>query len=250
MAMGTRKPAQDRTFFTMDDLPRAPTVPFYDQLNKVLDEAGFDTFVEDTCNEYYHERLGRPSLAPGVYFRCLLLGYLLGLTSERRIALDICDSLSLRAFLGYEFGNDTPDHSTLSRTRTRIALEAHTKVFEWVLERLREAGLAEGAKVGVDATTLEANAALETLRRKDSGEQYQAFILRLAEASGLESPTREELIDFDKKRKPKKLSNEEWEHPVDPDARVAKMKDGATDMAHKAKCEYSHLSQNVYCAVM
>lgn len=235
MAMGTRKPAQDRTFFTMDDLPRAPTVPFYDQLNKVLDEAGFDTFVEDTCNEYYHERLGRPSLAPGVYFRCLLLGYLLGLTSERRIALDICDSLSLRAFLGYEFGNDTPDHSTLSRTRTRIALEAHTKVFEWVLERLRAAGLAEGAKVGVDATTLEANAALETLRRKDSGEQYQAFILRLAEASGLESPTREELIDFDKKRKPKKLSNEEWEHPVDPDARVAKMKDGATDMAHKAE---------------
>ena len=153
------------------------------------------------------------------------------------IALSICNSLSLRAFLGYEFGNDTPDHSTISRTRTRIALEAHTEVFQWVLERLRQAGLAEGAKGGVDATTLEASAALDTLRRKDSGEDYDAFVRRLAEASGLQSPTREELIDSDKKRKPRKLSNEEWEHPVDPDARVAKMKDGATDMAHEAKCE-------------
>ena len=235
MAMGRHKPVQGCTFFTADDLPQAPTVPFYEQLNEVLDKAGFDTFVEDICSAYYHERLGRPSLPPGTYFRIMLLGYLMGLTSERGIALIISDSLSLRAFLGCEFGNSTPDHSTISRTRQRLPLESHSDVFGWVLKQLQEAGLAEGSQVGVDATTLEANAALATLQRKDSGEHYEAFVRRLAEASGLQSPTREELIDFDRKRKPKKLSNEEWEHPVDPDARVAKMKDGATDMAHKAE---------------
>ena len=235
MAMGTRKPVQGSTFVAVADLPQAPTVPFYEQLNEVLDEAGFDRFVEDTCSEYYHERLGRPSLPPGTYFRILLLGYLLGLTSERGIALSISDSLSMRGFLGLGITDSTPDHSTVSRTRQRIALEAHSDVFGWVLERLQEAGLAKGATVGVDATTLQANASLSTLQRKDSGEDYDAFVRRLAEASGLQTPTREELIDFDRKRKPKKLSNEEWEHPVDPDARVGKMKNGATDMCHKAE---------------
>ncbi len=235
MAMGTRKPVQAFTFVAVVDLPEAPTVPFYEQLNEVLDEAGFDRFVEDTCSEYYHERLGRPSLPPGTYFRILLLGYLLGLTSERGIALSISDSLSIRAFLGLGLTDSAPDHSTISRTRQRIALEAHSDVFGWVLERLQEAGLAKGSTVGVDATTLQANASLSTLQRKDSGEDYEAFVLRLAEASGLKSPTREELIDFDRKRKPKKLSNEEWEHSVDPDARVGKMKNGGTDMCHKAE---------------
>ena len=250
MAMGTRKPLQGFTFLTVDDMPKAPTVPFYNELNKVLDEAGFDDFVEDTCREYYDERLGRPSLPPGTYFRILLIGFLMGFDSERRIALQICDSLSLREFLGFDYGTQAPDHSTISRTRQRIALEAHKEVFAWVVGQLREAGLAEGCKVGVDATTLAASAALNSLQRKDSGEDYEAFVRRLAEASGLQSPTREELIDFDRKRKPKKLSNKEWEHPVDPDARVAKMKDGATDMAHKAKCAKSHLALNVNCAVM
>ena len=250
MAMGTRKPVQAFTFVAVGDLPQAPTVPFYEQLNEVLDEAGFDRFVEDTCSEYYHERLGRPSLPPGTYFRILLLGYLLGLTSERGIALSISDSLSIRAFLGLGLTDSAPDHSTISRTRQRIALEAHSDVFKWVLERLQEAGLAKGSTVGVDATTLQANASLSTLQRKDSGEDYEAFVRRLAEASGLQTPTREEVIEFDRKRKPKKLSNEEWEHPVDPDARVAKMKNGATDLAHKAKCDFAHLALNVHSAVM
>ena len=235
MAMGTRKPLQGFTFLTVDDMPKAPTVPFYNELNKVLDAAGFDDFVEDTCREYYDERLGRPSLPPGTYFRILLIGFLMGFDSERRIALQICDSLSLREFLGFDYSTQAPDHSTISRTRQRIALEAHKEVFAWVVGQLREAGLAAGCKVGVDATTLAASAALNSLQRKDSGEDYEAFVRRLAEASGLKSPTREELIDFDRKRKPKKLSNKEWEHPVDPDARVAKMKDGATDMAHSAE---------------
>ena len=238
--MGKRKPVQSFTFLTLDDLPQAPTVTFYEQVNEVLDRAGFDAFVEDTCSEYYHERLGCPSLPPGTYFRIMLLGNLLGITSKRGLALSISDSLSLRAFLGCELGNSTPDHSTISRTRQRLPLDAHSDVFGWVLKQLQEAGPAEGSLVGMDATTLQANAALGTLQRKDSGEGYEAFVRRLAEASGLKSPTREELIDFDRKRKPKKLSNEEWEHPVDPDARVAKMKTGATDMCHKAKCEDSH----------
>ena len=208
------------------------------------------TSSSNTCSEYYHARLGCPSLPPGTYFRILLIGFLLGFDSECRIALQICDSLSLREFLGCGYGTQTPDHSTISRTRQRIALEAHKEVFAWVLGQLREAGLAAALKVGVDSATLEANAALQTLDRKDTGEDYEAFVRRLAEASGLESPTCEELIDFDRKRKPKKLSNKEWKHPVDPDARAAKMKDGATDIAHLAKCDFAHLPGNVNCAVM
>ena len=170
MAMGTKKVEQTALFLTAADLPAAPTLPFYEKLNAMLAQAGFDDYVERLCRAVYAERLGRPSLAPGVYFRLLLLGYLLGIDSERRIALQACDSLSLRQFLGYALQEATPDHSTLSRTRRRIPLETHAEVFAWVLGRLREAGLANGKLVAVDSTTLEANAALETLRRKDTQE--------------------------------------------------------------------------------
>ena len=178
-----------------DDLPRAPTVPLYDQLNRLLDRDGFDDFAAKTCSEFHADKLGRPSLPPGAYFRMLLLGYLLGLDSERRIALQVRDSLSLREFLGYGLHESTPDHSTLSRTRQRISLEAHRKVFAWAVQRLQAGGLADGRTVGLDATTLEASAALRMLQRKDSGEDCDEFVQRLAEASGLETPTREELLD-------------------------------------------------------
>ena len=170
MAMGKRKQVQECAFLMADDLPRAPTVPFYDRLNRLLQQDGFDDFAAKTCSEFYADKLGRPSLPPGAYFRMLLLGYLLGLDSERRIALQVRDSLSLREFLGYGLHESTPDHSTLSRTRQRISLEAHRKVFGWVLQRLQAAGLARGRTVGVDATTLEVGAALRMLQRKDSGE--------------------------------------------------------------------------------
>ena len=235
MAMGTRKSEQTPLFLCADDLPETPTLPFYEQLNELLDQAGFDDFVEGLCRPCYASSLGRPSLAPGVYFRLLLLGYLLGIDSERGLALRAADSLSLRRFLGYALVEATPDHSTISRTRRRIPLATHEAVFGWVLGRLRAAGLANGAAVGVDSTTLEANAALQTLRRKDSKESYREFVVGLAEQAGETVTTVEELIDFDRNRQGKTLSNKEWESRSDPDARVAKMKDGGTDMAHKAE---------------
>ncbi len=232
--MGTRKIKQPPLFLMADDLPVAPTTPFFHKLAQVLEQLGFDEFVERTCAPFYIAGQGRPSLPPGVYFR-MLLGYLMGCDSERRIALQACDSLSLRAFLGYELHESTPDHSTLARTRQRISLEAHVAVFEWVLEQLRAAGLARGQQIAVDATTLQANAALQSLRRKDSGASYLGFVKGLARAAGESVDSIEELLLFDQKRKGKTLSNEEWESPADPDARVAKMKGGTTDLAYKAE---------------
>ena len=235
MAMGTRSPGQISMFLSGDQLPQAPTAPFFVKLNELLEQMGFDRVVQDLCRPFYADRLGRPSLAPGVYFRLMLLGYLLGLDSERGIALTVSDSLSLRAFLGYELSESPPEHSTISRTRRRLSLEVHEEVFGWVLEQLQAAGLAQGRTVAVDATLLFANAALRTLRRKDSKEGYREFVEGLAAASGVATPTLAELAAFDRKRKGKTLSNQEWESPSDPDARVAKMKNGSTHLAHKAE---------------
>ena len=178
--------------------------------------------------------MGRPSLAPGMYFRVLMLGYFEGIDSERGIAWRAADSLSVREFLGLELGEAPPDHSTISRTRRLIEVETHRAVFSWILERLAAAGLVKGETLGVDATTLEANAALRSIVRRDTGEGYEAFLTRLAKASGIATPTREDLARLDRKR-PKKGSNEDWTHPQDPDARIAKMKDGRTHLAHKAE---------------
>ena len=235
MAMGSRKPGQMPMFLASDQLPQAPTTPFFDKLNELLARMGFDACVETLCRPFYAARMGRPSLAPGVYFRLLLLGYLLGIDSERGIALTVSDSLGLRAFLGYELHHNPPDHSTLSRTRRRISLETHEQVFAWVLQQLREAGLAAGQTVGVEATMRFANAALRTLQRKDSQQRYREFVEGLAEAAGVPTPTLAELAACDRKRKGKTLSNQEWESPTDPDARVAKMKNGTPHLAHKAE---------------
>ncbi len=235
MSLGARKRIQGCVFLHADELPQAPTVPFFEKLNEVLERSGFDECLERLCRPFYAAKLGRPSLPPGVSCRMLLLGYLLGLNSERAIALQASDTLSIREFLGYGLNESTPDHSTLCRTRQRIDLETHQKVFAWVLERLRAAGLAQGETVGVDATTLEAHAALSTLQRRSTQEGYGEFIERLAKSAGIETPTKEELLEFDRRRKNKSMSNKEWEHPIDPDARVARMKDGATDRAHKAE---------------
>ena len=179
--------------------------------------------------------MGRPSLRPGRYFRLLFIGYFEGLSSERGIAWRVADSLSLRSFLDLAVTEAAPDHSTLSRTRRLIDLETHVAVFTWVLERLADAGLVRGKTVGIDATTLEANAAMRSIERRDTGESYEAFVRSLAEASGVETPTRADLARFDRSRKNKKTSNKEWKSPQDPDAKIAKMKDGRTHLAHKAE---------------
>ena len=172
----------------------------------------FDDFVERRCAQFYAPRMGRPSLEPGVYFRLLLVGYFEGLGSERGIAWRAADSLALREFLGLKLSESPPDHSTLSRTRRLIDVQTHAAVFDWVLQRVGEAGLLKGKTLGIDATTLEANAALRSIVRRDSGEGYDEFLKGLAQASGIETPTRQELVKLDRKRK-KKGSNQEWKHP-------------------------------------
>ena len=236
MAMGKqrRRARQSTMWVATADLPRSAGHPFYERLNRVLDEAGFDAFVEGQCTQFYADGLGRPSLAPGRYFRLLLLGYFEGLDSERAIAWRAADSLSIRHFLDVDLHETPPDHSTLSRTRRLIDVETHQAVFTWVLQRLADADLVHGHTIGIDATTLEANAAMRSIVRRDSGEAYEAWLTRLAEASGIATPTRAELARFDRTRK-KKGSNDDWTHPHDPDAKITKMKDGRTHLAHKAE---------------
>jgi transposase len=207
--------------------------PFYGRLNRLLGKRGFDGFAEGVCERFY-AKVGRPGLAPGVYFRALLVGYFEGLGSERGIAWRTADSLALRSFLGFELTQATPDHSTISRTRRLIDVETHRKVFLWVLEMLAEEGLIKGNTVAIDGTTLEANAALRSIVRRDTGEGYDEFLNGLAKESGIETPTREQLAKLDRKR-PKKGSNGEWKNPHDPDAQITKMKDGRTHLAHKAE---------------
>ena len=235
MAMGRRKAeTQAPLFVVADNLPRTPGHPFYQKLNEILAEAEFDSFVEDLCQKFYATTMGRPSLEPGKYFRMLLLGYFEGIDSERGIAWRAADSLSVRSFLGYSLDEPAADHSTLSRTRRLIDLETHGAVFTWVLKRLAEHDLIDGKTLGIDATTLEANAALRSIVRRDTKESYEEFLTRLAQKSGIETPTREDLAKLDRDR-PHKGSNQEWEHPHDPDARIAKMKDGTTHLAYKAE---------------
>ena len=234
--MGTRerRQRQESLWIAAAELPVTAAHPFYQRLNQLLDEQGFDQFVEALCASFYADRMGRPSLTPGIYFRLLLVGYFEGIDSERGIAWRAADSLGLRRFLSIDMDESTPDHSTISRTRRLISLETHQEVFRWALRVLAERGLVKGTTVAVDATTLEANAAMRSIVRRDTGEEYQEFLQRLAKESGIETPTREQLARLDRKRK-KRTSNQEWVNPHDPDAKVAKMKDGSTHLAHKAE---------------
>jgi transposase len=236
MAMGKRRRRAKQTsmWVATQDLPRSAAHPFYTRLNQILDGADFDTYVEALCQRFYADDVGRPGLPPGRYFRILLLGYFEGLDSERAIAWRAADSLSVRSFLGLELHEAPPDHSTVSRTRRLIDIETHQAVFTWVLQRLADANLVKGKTIGIDATTLEANAALRSIVRRDTGESYEEFLTRLAQASGIETPTREDLARIDRKRK-HKGSNDDWQHPHDPDAKITKMKDGRTHLAHKAE---------------
>jgi transposase len=234
MAMGKRKSKQTPMWVAATDLPVSPGHPFYTRLNSILDEAGFDRFAETACAGFYAPVMGRPGLPPGRYFRLLLIGYFEGIDSERGIAWRVADSLALRSFVGLGGEVAAPDHSTISRTRRLIDIETHRAVFTWAQERLVTAGLLKGQTVAIDATTLEANAAMRSIVRRDTGESYHAFLARLAAASGVKTPTRAALARLDRRRK-KRTSNKDWENPSDPDAKITKMKDGRTHLAHKAE---------------
>jgi transposase len=236
MAMGTRKrrERQEELWMPTSAVVSTPAHAFYERLNQLLDQHHFDRNVERLCRRYYKGTKGRPSITPGVYFRMLLLGYFEGIDSERGIAWRLADSLSMRRFIAYALTEETPDHSTISRTRRLFSVETHQAVFRWVLKILAEDGLVTGKTVAIDATTLEANAALKSLVRRDNGQKYDDYLKDLAKAAGIENPTREQLARLDRKRK-KKGSNQEWKNPYDPDARITKMKDGSTHLAHKAE---------------
>ena len=233
--MGIREDEQSSLWIATSELPRSPGHPFYTRLNALLDAHAFDRFVEGLCRKFYAKGMGRPSLQPGRYFRLLLLGYFEGIDSERGIAWRASDSLAVRTFLRLPLDEAPPDHSTISRTRRAIDLETHRAVFTWVQERLVEEGLLKSKTIAIDATTLEANAAMRSIVRRDTAETYTEFLTRLAKASGIETPTRDDLARLDRKRKKKKTSNKDWTNPYDPDAKVAKMKDGRTHLAHKAE---------------
>jgi transposase len=225
---------QSSLFIPSDQVAQGPGHPFYKRLNELLGAADFDRFVEDLCEPFYAKKQGRPSIPPGVYFRMLLIGFFEGIDSERGIAWRCADSLGLREFLGYDMTESTPNHSTLSVIRNRLDMDTHKAVFSWVLKRVAEHGLLKGKTLGVDATTLEANAAMRSIVRRDSGESYEEYLIGLLEEVGVEDPDQDDIARLDRKRK-NKASNKDWKSPVDPDARIAKMKDGRTHLAHKAE---------------
>jgi transposase len=236
MAMGRRKKRvrQEGLWTPTAALPVSASHPFYQRLNQMLDEKKFDEYVEGICEQFYADEVGRPGLSPGIYFRLLMVGYFEGIDSERGIAWRASDSLSIRSFVRIALDESVPDHSTISRTRRLMDVETHQAVFQWVLQVLAEKKLLKGTTIGVDATTLEANAALRSIVRRDSGERYEEFLTRLAKESGIETPTREQIAKLDRKRR-RKGNNQDWKHPHDPDARITKMKDGRTHLAHKAE---------------
>jgi transposase len=234
MAIGKRKPKQQGLFVAATEIVKAASHPFYAKVNEILDRNKVDRRLEYLCKRFYAPTMGRPGLAPGTYFRMLLVGFFEGIDSERGIAWRVGDSLSLRDFLGFSVTEETPDHSTVSRTRRLLPIETHRAVFRWFVKVLGKEGLMDGQTIAIDATTLEANAALRSIRRRDDGRKYEEYLKDLAKADGIENPTREQLARLDRKRK-KKGSNKEWMSPADPDARIAKMKDGRTHLAHKAE---------------
>src|SRR4051794_4223141 len=233
MALGRQGERQADLMIGWAELPRSPGHAFYDRLQAVLVEAGFDRFAEKECAPYYASRRGRPSLPPGRYFRMHLVDYFERIDSERGLEWRCADSLSLREFLRLGTTEPAPDHSWLSKTRSRLPLEVHEAVFVWVLQRLAEHGLIKAGRIGVDASTMEANAPLRSIVRRDTSEGYREMLKRLAAESGIATPTAEDLVRLDRKRKGKRLSNQDWASPTDPEARIAKLKDGRTRLAYK-----------------
>ena len=234
MALGRRGGVEEGLWIPTTDLPRSPGHPFYERVNQVLAQACFDRFVEELCRPHYAAVQGRPSIPPGTYFRMLMVGYFEGIDSQRGIAWRCSDSLALREFLGLGMAERAPDHSSLTVIRQRLPLELHEEVFTFVLRILVERGLYDGKTLAVDATMLEANAAMKSIVRRDSGEGWKQYIKRLAQQEGIENPTEEEARRLDRKRK-KRVSNKDWESKTDSESRIAKMKDGRTHLAYKAE---------------
>jgi transposase len=239
MAMRRRAEERQRALWVATQtLPTGPRRVFYERLNRLLVDAGCDLFVEDLVKEYYAEN-GRPGVAPGVYFWMLFVGYFEGIDSQRGIAWRCAYSLSLRSFLGLDLTEKSPDHSSPTRIRDRYPIGIADEVFAFVLGMARERKLISGAQVGVDATLLEANPAMKLIVRRDTVEDWKAYLRRLMFEDGLieddDEPTDVDVRRLDRSRKGKNVSNEDWKSPVDDDARIVKMKDGRNRLGYKAE---------------
>ena len=232
MSMGRMKPKQGELWVATSEI-KTPGHPFFKKLNEVFAAHDFDRKVEDLCRPYYAETNGRPSIAPGLYFRMLMIGYFEGIGSERGLAWRCEDSLSLKAFLGLGAAEATPDHSSLSVVRRRLPVEIFRAVNKLVLAILKEEGLLKGRALALDATTMDANAAMRSILRKDTNESYSGYVERLAKEAGEPAPTREKQARFDKKRKDRSTSNKDWKSSTDADARITRTKDGRTHLAYK-----------------
>jgi transposase len=249
MAMGRRKAHQESMWVVSQELARSPGHPFYDKLNEVLEAGGFDRFVETVCAPYYAQEEGRPSIPPGVYFRMLFIGYFEGLGAQRAIAWRCADSFSLRTFLRIPLTKETPDHSSLTNTRKRLPEEVFWTVFAFVLKVAVVHKLLKGHTIAVDSTTLEANAAMKSLVRRATNEDWKTYVRGLMKAEGIEDPSDEDVRRFDRQRK-KKVSNQEWKSSTDPASRITKMKDGRTHLAYKAEHAVDVESDLIVAAVV
>jgi IS5 family transposase len=235
MALGKRRREQQSLLVSTTSLPQSPGHPFYEKLNRLLSEAQFDEYVEELCGPHYADGVGRPGIPPGVYFRMLFVGYFEGLDSQRAIAWRCHDSRSLQSFLGYAITDPTPEHSSLTVIRNRLPQSIHEQVFTKILAIAQEKKLLKVKSTAVDSTLIEAEAAMKSIVRRETGDNWKEYLKKLAVESGMENPTDEDLRKFDQKRKDKKVSNDDWQNPHDPDARIARMKDGTTHLAYKTE---------------
>ena len=225
---------QKEFWVVADRLPKARPGRFYELLNGTLDEMDFAGDVRAMCAPSYAEveRGGRPGIDPAVYFKMLMVGFFEGLESERAIAARCADSLSLRGFLGYALDEATPEHSSMTVIRQRLGGDCFERVFALVLTALQRHGLLKGRHLGIDSSVIEANASLRSLTERNTEEGYWDYVKRLAKAAGLETEDGAKLRSFDRKRAGKKMSNEQWQNPHDPEAKIGRTKDGATDMVY------------------
>lgn len=232
MSMKRRGATQESLWVPHSAVQEGPGHRFYEKLDEILIDHGFDRHVEDICKPYYADKVGRGSIPPSVYFRMLLVGYYEGIESERGICWRVQDSFSLRRFLGLRLTDSVPHHTSLCRIRQRLDGSVYRDVFRFALKVVAESGLLSGKVVGVDSTYLRADASMKSIVRKDSGQSYADYLVKLAEEAGIENPSQEDARRLDRKRE-KKTSNREWESATDEDARVARLKDGRTRLAYK-----------------
>jgi transposase len=227
---------QSTLWIPASELPVSAANAFYQRLDAELTKLKFGKQVREVCAPYYKDMPGaggRPGIDPEVYMKMLMIGFFEGLPSERAIATRCADSLAIREFLHFGITESTPHHSSLSVIRKRLGAEVFEQVFGLVLKALKEAKLLRGKQLGMDASVMEANAALRSLVNRLTGEEYAAYVRALAEAEGIDPTDEAAVRRFDKNRPGRRTSNDEWQNPHDPDAKVGRTKRGSTRMIYK-----------------